>query len=123
MSETIVAPTEPSRKEAPAPDTAFHPVDVLLHVIATFLAPMFLTASGGDIAFARMAALETVNAYRVRGPADLIPIAQMIAFGLAALGSLSLSMADDLSLGMTLRLRGNANACDRSAERNRRALR
>jgi hypothetical protein len=123
MSETVAAATEPSRKEAPAPDTAFHPVDVLLHVIATFLAPMFLTASGGDIGFARMAALETVNAYRVRGPADLIPIAQMIAFGLAALGSLSLSMADDLSLGMTLRLRGNANACDRSAERNRRVLR
>jgi hypothetical protein len=123
MSETIVAPTEPSRKEAPAPDTAFHPVDVLLHVIATFLAPMFLTASGGDIGFARMAAMETVNAYCVRSPADLIPIAQIIAFGLAALGSLSLSMADELSLAMTLRLRGNAIACDRSAERNRRALR
>jgi hypothetical protein len=43
-------------------------------------------------------------------------------FGLAALGSLSLSMTDNLSLSMTLRLRGNANACNRCAEQNRRAL-
>ena len=32
-------------------------------------------------------------------------------------------MADDISLSMILRLRGNANACTRSAEQNRRALR
>jgi hypothetical protein len=31
-------------------------------------------------------------------------------------------MTDNLSLSMTLRLRGNANACNRSAEQNRRAL-
>jgi hypothetical protein len=31
-------------------------------------------------------------------------------------------MADDISLAMTLRLRANANACDRAADRNRRAL-
>jgi hypothetical protein len=125
MSETVTltATTEPPGNAASGPPAGFHPVDVLLHVIATFLAPMFLTASGGDIGFARMAAMETVNAYCVRSPADLIPIAQIIAFGLAALGSLSLSMADELSLAMTLRLRGNAIACDRSAERNRRALR
>jgi hypothetical protein len=123
MSETITDTTEPPGNAASGPPAGFHPVDVLLHVIATFLAPMFLTASGGDIGFARMAAMETVNAYCVRSPADLIPIAQIIAFGLAALGSLSLSMADELSLAMTLRLRGNAIACDRSAERNRRALR
>jgi hypothetical protein len=123
MSETVTDTTEPPGNAASGPPAGFHPVDVLLHVIATFLAPMFLTASGGDIGFARMAAMETVNAYCVRSPADLIPIAQIIAFGLAALGSLSLSMADELSLAMTLRLRGNAIACDRSAERNRRALR
>jgi hypothetical protein len=70
-----------------------------------------------------MAAIETVNTYRVRNHADLIAVAQIIAFGLAALGSLSLSMADDISLSMALRLRGNANALNRSAEQNRRALR
>jgi hypothetical protein len=70
---------------------------------------------------ARRAALETVNAYRIRDQADLLTVAQIVAFGLAALGSLSLSMLDDLTLSMTLRLRGNANACSRSAELNRRA--
>jgi hypothetical protein len=47
-----------------------------------------------------MAAIGTVNAYRARNHADLIAIAQIIAFGPAALGSLSLSMADDISLSM-----------------------
>ena len=100
-----------------------HPSDSLLNLIVTLLAPMFLGAGGGNLTFARMAALETVNAYRVRNQADLIAVAQIVAFGLAALGSLSLSMADNLSLSMILRLRGNANALNRSAEQNRRALR
>jgi hypothetical protein len=69
-----------------------------------------------------MAALETVNSYRARTHVDLIAVAQIIASGLAAVSSASLSMADDISLAMTLRLRVNANACDRSADRNRRAL-
>ncbi|MGD0108005.1 MAG: hypothetical protein ABSC06_28820, partial [Rhodopila sp.] len=108
---------------APAADRPVHPANILLNLIAILLAPMFLGASGGDIAFARMAAIETVNAYRTRNRADLIAVAQIIAFGLAALGSLSLSMVDDISLSMTLRLRNNANALSRSADQNRRAIR
>jgi hypothetical protein len=104
----------------PAPP--LRPADILMSLIVALLAPMFLTASAGDIALARMAALETINAYRARNAADLIAVAQIVAFGLAALGSLSLSLADDISINMALRLRGNANACNRSAERNRRAL-
>ena len=107
----------------PGPDVPLNPSDVLMNLIVAFLAPMFLGAGGGDIGFARTAAIETVNAYQARNHADLVAIAQVIAFGLAVLGSLSLSMADDLSLSMILRLRGNANALDRSAERSRRALR
>ena len=84
---------------------------------------MFLCVTGGDVTLARMAALETVNAYRARDLSDLIAIAQIIGYGLAALGSLSLSMGDDMSLSMILRLRGNANALNRSAEQNRRAMR
>jgi hypothetical protein len=101
--------------------TATDPADILTTIIVAFLMPMFLTANG-DIAFAQAAAIQTVNAYRARDNADLIAIAQIIAFGLAALGSLSLSMAGDLTLNMTLRLRGNANALNRSAEQNRRTL-
>jgi hypothetical protein len=100
-----------------------HPSDILMSLIVALLAPMFLCVSAGDIGMARMAAIETVNAYRARSYADLVAVAQIIAFGLAALGSLSLSMDDDISLSMTLRLRGNANALNRSAEQNRRALR
>jgi hypothetical protein len=92
-------------------------------VIAAFLAPMFLGITSGDVALARLAAVEAVNAYRARDHADLIAIAQIIAYGLAALGSLSLSMEADRSVSMTLRLRGNANALNRSAEQNRRVTR
>ncbi len=104
------------------PQPSLHPSDILLNLITTLLAPMFLSVSGGDIGFARLAALDTVTSYRSRHSADLIAIAQIVAFGLAALGSLSLSMEDNLSLSMTLRLRGNANALNRSAEQNRRAM-
>jgi hypothetical protein len=97
--------------------------NILMNLIIALLAPMFLGVTAGDIRYARMAAIETVNAYRARNHADLIAVAQIVAFGLAALGSLSLSFADDLSLSMTLRLRGNANALNRSAEQNRRVLR
>ena len=113
MTETTTVPSS-------GPDT--HPADRLMSLIVALLAPLFLGVSGGDIRFARMAAAETVNAYRTTNQADLIAVAQIIGFGLAALGSLSLSMADDLSISMILRLRGNANALNRSAEQNRHAL-
>jgi hypothetical protein len=98
------------------------PGDLLLNLIVALLAPLFLTASDGNIAFARLAAIETVSAYRARSQADLITIALIVACGLAALGSLGLSMADNLSVSMALRLRGNAVALNRAADQNRKAL-
>ena len=106
----------------PTDDPPTYPGDILLSLIVALLAPMFLTASGSDINLARLAAFETVNAYRARSQADLITIAQIVGCGLAALGSLGLSMADDLSVSMVLRLRGNAVALNRSIDQNRRAL-
>ena len=118
--------TDPTPNDPPTPppdrEIALHPAEALTHLIATLLAPMFLMASGGDLLFARMAALETVNAYRARDQVDLIAIAQLVGCALAALGSIGLSMADDLSLSMTLRLRGSATAMNRSVEHARRAL-
>jgi hypothetical protein len=114
--------TEITTEATTAPDRPSFP-DILLHVIVTLLAPLFLVESGGDIQCARMAALETVNACRASDPADLIAVAQVIACGLAALDSLRRSMADDISLAMLLRLRGNAVALSRSADQNRRVLR
>src|SRR3984885_14923036 len=95
---------------------------ILLGLIVTLLAPMFLGVTAGDIALARLAAMQTITDYRAQNNADLIAVAQIVACGLAALGSLSLSMEDGISLSMTLRLRGNAVALNRSAEQNRRVL-
>jgi hypothetical protein len=102
------------------PDPAA-PSNVLLSLIATLLAPAFLAVTNGDLSLARIAAIHTIADYRARNHADLIAVAQIIGFGLAALGSLSMSMDDDISLSMTLRLRGNAVACNRAAEQNRKA--
>ena len=79
------------------------------------------TAANGDIAFARMAAAETVNDYRAQTQDDLITVALIVGFGLTALASLSQSMDDNIRITTALRLRGNANACHRSAEQSRRA--
>jgi hypothetical protein len=122
MTETSAAETAPPQQAAPGGNGTIHPGDILMHLIVTLLVPMFLAASDGNLYYAHMAALETVTAYRTRNHVDLVAIAQIVAFGFAALGSLSLSLTDDLSLPMILRLRGNANACSRSAEQNRRAL-
>ena len=120
MTETSTT-IGPRPNAEPAPPIPQDPSEVLLNLVATLLAPMFLGVSG-DIALARAAALQTINAYRVREQAGMLAVAQIVAFGLAALGSLSLSMADDISLSTRLRLRGNANALNRAAEQNRRAL-
>ena len=103
-------------------DGAFGSTDVLMHLVVILLAPMFLPASDGDIALARLAAFETVSAYRARTHADLISISQIIAFGFSALASISQSLEDGITPTMALRLRGNANASNRSAEQSRRAL-
>jgi hypothetical protein len=108
---------------ATGPDTSCHPGDVLISLIVALLAPIFLGVTAGDVPLARLAAMETVNDYRARNNIDLVAIAQIIACGLAALGSLSRSMAEEMSLSMTLRLRGNAVSLNRSAEQNRRVLR
>jgi hypothetical protein len=100
--------------------TAAH--TVFLDLIVAFLAPMFLAVTGGDINLARAAAIATVSAYRAETHADILTVAQIIAFGIAALGSLSLAMADDLSIALILRLRGNAVSASRAGEQCRRAL-
>lgn len=117
--------TEPSTPSQASPDMAadpgfpIHPSAMLLELVIALLAPLFLGVSAGNVEVARLAALETVNAYRARNQIDLLAVAQVFAFGLATLSSLTLSMAGDLSLSMILRLRGSANALSRSAEKHR----
>jgi hypothetical protein len=99
-----------------------HPVQALMNLIITLLTPMFLAAAGNNLDFARQAAAETVNAYRAETHSDLITVAKIIGFGLAALAALSLSMAEDLPITTILRLHASANASDRSEHRNRGVL-
>jgi hypothetical protein len=108
-------------RETPHPNHPLATSDFLLTLVVTLLAPVFLGVTAGDIGLARLATLETVNDYRARNHADLMSVGQIVGFGLAALGSLGLSMTEDLSLSMVLRLRGNAISCNRAAEQNRRA--
>jgi hypothetical protein len=94
----------------------------LVNLILALLTPMFLWSTEGDIRLAHIAAAETVNAYRIANRLSLFTVAKIIAFDIATLSSLSLSMYEDISMLLALRLRGNANSLDRSGERNRRAL-
>ncbi len=98
------------------------PANLLFNLLVTILTPMFLAAAEGDLTFARLAAAETLNAYRTETQSDLITIAKIIALGLAVLAAISLSMTDDLPIATVLRLHASANASDRSEHRNRLVL-
>jgi hypothetical protein len=96
--------------------------DLLTNIVVTFLTPMFLGITHGDLDQARAGALETVTACAARHPMDILLIGQMIALGLATLSSVSLSMDEDIPISFVLRLRGNAVSLHRAAETCRRAL-
>jgi hypothetical protein len=102
--------------------TNIHPADLVMNVIIAFLTPMLLATTGSDQAQARAAAIQTVNAYAARNPAELLLIGQSIALGLAVLSSISLSMAENIPITLILRLRANAASLHRAAEQCRRAL-
>jgi hypothetical protein len=93
------------------------PSDLLIEFVLSLIVPLLMTGCIVDIALARLAALETIAAYKARGQGELVTIAQIVGFALAALDNLRLSTAADLSLTMKLRLRGNANALNRASQR------
>jgi hypothetical protein len=87
----------------------------LMEFILTLLTPFLMTGGITDIHLARLAANEAIAAYTGETPTQLITIGQILAFALTALDNLRLSLPPDLSLSMKLKLRGNANALNRSA--------
>jgi hypothetical protein len=99
-----------------------HPTDILLELIYCVLTPLFMAGCYGDMDNGRLAAVETIASYRPATQADLIKIAQIIGFGLAALDDLRLSMHPDVGLAQKMRLRGQANALNRSAQQNATSL-
>ncbi|MFL5254237.1 MAG: hypothetical protein ACJ8AI_15325 [Rhodopila sp.] len=95
------------------------PTEILFSILVTFLTPLFLGGATGnyDVPTARAAAIEMLGSFRIRNAWDLFTAVQIVGFGIAALGSHGLSMADDLSAATVLRSRYNANALQRSSER------
>lgn len=92
------------------------------HILA-FLIPMFLKAADGDEVSARRAATDFLGSYNPTTDRELLLAAEIIGFSFATLDNLGRSVADpDLSLSTRLRLRSNANALNRAAERNRQNL-
>ena len=121
MTETT--PPEPSPAPTHQTDVQLQPGDVLMHLVVTLLTPFFLAATNGNLGLARLAAFETVNAFRLDNHVDLLAVAQIVGAGLASLGALSRSMDDDLPLAQILLLHNDAAALDRVSQHNRRALR
>jgi hypothetical protein len=96
-----------------------HPTDLLIGLIADALVPMLVATNDQDPALARLAVIEMLHAYRVQNQADLLIVAQMVAFGLATLDSLSQSMRRDIDERLKQRCRATAIAMARAQERLR----
>jgi hypothetical protein len=96
--------------------------EILFNLVVALLAPMFLTATGGNVQQARITAAHTLDSFQAMTRGELITSALIVAFSLTAMSSLSLSMQDGLPISLILRLRGNAQSASRAAEQNRRAL-
>jgi hypothetical protein len=98
------------------------PPNLLMAFILSLLTPFLMTGGITDIDLARRATAETIAAYKVAGQDQLVTIAQIIAFALTSLDNLRLSLPQDLSLPMKLKLRGNAGALNRASQQATTAL-
>ena len=94
----------------------------LMDFILSVLTPLLAAGAIPDIQLARRAAMEAIAAYNARAEDELVTAAQAVTFALTALDNLRLSMTSDLSLTMKLKLRGSANALNRSALNSTQAL-
>ena len=110
MSETI-------------PDDDNDPVATIFELLITLLIPFFYCpAANIGLARAQQAAIAALDGYGALSVPELIIAAQVIGFSMTSLGSLGLSMEDNTSPTMLLRLRGNANALSRSSTQQRQSL-
>jgi hypothetical protein len=105
------------------PDQASPTVDCLLTTICGFLLPFFLVGAGGNLAAARAAVLELIDAYSPNTPTELDLVGRIIGFSTAAMDNLRLSMSEGLSDTKVLRYRSNAVSLSRAAEQVRLILR
>ena len=103
-----------------------HPATItstVLERILAFLAPIFLSAAGGDNDTAREAARSALACYDARTNRELRLAALAVAFSFGALDALSKAADPELTINQVMRLRGNATSLHRSADKAEQALR
>jgi hypothetical protein len=105
-------------------EATFTPSQILHALMLSYLYPLFKNPHTGNVdpAMARNAAVEILKTFRIRDTWELFTCTQIMSFGLAALGSIGLSMSEGLSPAMVIRCRGNANGLHRASQQSRRML-
>jgi hypothetical protein len=89
----------------------------ILETILAGVAMLFLTGAGGDMAAARQAASQMLNAYHPENENELRVAANIVSFSFQALEALSQAAAPDLPLTRILRLRSGAVSLSREGAR------
>jgi hypothetical protein len=102
------------------PSTTITPA--FLDKILTLLAPLFLTATGGDVNAARETVLATLENYQARNDNELRLAALVVMFGFGVLDALSKAADPALSLDQVMDLRDNATALSQAGDRAQTAL-
>jgi hypothetical protein len=100
-----------------------HPITTIaLDKVLTFLAPLFLQQTNGNLQAARHAASQTLTAHAARSDQEVRLVALIIAFSFRALDALSRAADPELDVKAVLRLNGSANALNRAAQQCQRTL-
>jgi hypothetical protein len=101
----------------PHPDTL--PDSPIADLAVTLLTPMLLIAARGDVGLAGRAARAMLEDYGARTQAEILSVAQIIAFALACLSTLTLSMAEDAPPNIALRACNCADRLSKAEVRHR----
>jgi hypothetical protein len=101
----------------PNPDTQTD--TPLTDLAVTLLTPMFLAAARGDTNLARRAARAMLEDYGANTQAEMLSVVQIIAFAMACLNTLTLSMAEDAPANIALRACNCADRLSKAELRHR----
>jgi len=102
------------------PNTHALPDLPLTELAVTLLTPMFLIAARGDVGLAGQAARGMLEEYGATTQAAMLSVVQIIAFAMASLNTLTLSMAEDAPLNVALRACNCADRLSKAELRHRR---
>jgi hypothetical protein len=114
---SIISTITPEVAAVPNPDTL--PNSPLTDLAVTLLTPMFLTAAHGDAKLAGRAAEAMLEDYGANTQAEMLCVVQIIAFAMACLNTLTLSMAEDAPPNIALRACNCADRLSKAEMRHR----